>query len=130
MIAQELRLKNAIMYSGIVVTVEAIASEYVSVSGIKMNGYTPLKLSQIEPIPLTEEWLFKLGLKKTEKEYFEVRSNLYLFGIKEAVDISGDIYYHPEKYSWSMFGFAGRLYYVHQLQNLYFSLTGEELTIK
>jgi len=83
--------------------------------------------NKFSPIPLTEEWLLKFGLKKSESDYFELRQNMYTFGIKEAVDISGNVYFHPEKYSWSMFGFACRVYYVHQLQNLYFSLTNTDL---
>jgi hypothetical protein len=56
----------------------------------------------IKPIPLTEEWLLKFGF---ECVYTLDRSFQHL-----------DCEYDLE--------------YVHQLQNLYFALTGEELTIK
>lgn len=68
----------------------------------------------IEPIPLTEEWLLKFdwnGFKtKWINSYFKV-------------DERGCIYYRSD--------FTGtRCFYVHQLQNLYFALTYKHLTIK
>jgi hypothetical protein len=59
-----------------------------------------------EPIPLTEEWLMKFG-----------------FDEKEPVLIS----------SWKFSPFCETIItkceHVHQLQNLYFALTGEELVV-
>ena len=71
----------------------------------------------IKPLPLTEEWLLKFGFKFKEeyKEFYlknitlSVRKNFFEF------DYYGDIV---------------NIKYVHQLQNLYFALTGEELTLK
>jgi hypothetical protein len=74
-----------------------------------------------EPIPLTEEWLLKFGFEKTMSWTYakNLVGNLKL------------VYYLGEK-GWSI-GFKPysdfpNLKYVHQLQNLYFALTGEELT--
>jgi hypothetical protein len=74
----------------------------------------------IEPIPLTEERLLKFGFEKSGLWTYviELQGNLKL------------VYYLGEK-GWSI-GFKSysdfsNLYYVHQLQNLYFALTGEEL---
>ena len=69
----------------------------------------------IEPIPLTEEWLIKFGFKQW--------GDKYTFGLK------GINIHHRQR------GFVLRksvpvIQYVHQLQNLYFALTGEELTLK
>jgi hypothetical protein len=80
-------------------------------------------LSHIEPIPLTEEWLLKLGLNKIAIWTF----SLHLVGNLEL------IYYSGEK-GWSIglknYSDFSNLKYVHQLQNLYFALTRKELTIK
>lgn len=80
-----------------------------------------------EPIELTEEWLNKFGFKKLDENKkfstFEIQSTYFDLQV-----------YLPGNY----FGVvAGRdeialnynLKYVHQLQNLYFALTGEELII-
>ena len=72
------------------------------------------------PIPLTEEWLEKFGLK--------LNKNHTCFHIKgmqfEIPSMIGGFYDNE-------YGFDEEskieLKYVHQLQNLYFALTGEEL---
>lgn len=80
------------------------------------------KQAVYEPIPLTEEWLLKFGFKKdlendlylesTSTSFFVWQNNrVELLDNKNNICIS-----HCE--------------YVHQLQNLYFALTGEELILK
>jgi hypothetical protein len=82
-----------------------------------------------EPIPLTEEWLLKFGFdKKTPYEgklFYEIGHNEMYFKVKEV----GDIYNHWYFYKWEWI-LTTNIQYVHQIQNLYYSLTGEELTIK
>jgi hypothetical protein len=76
----------------------------------------------VQPIPLTEEWLLKFGFAKTENGWLALDicndwSYLYwerLAGLELSVN----------KYQITM----PHIKYVHQLQNLYFALTGEELT--
>ena len=75
-----------------------------------------------KPIPLTEEWLLKMcfecGQLKTSKRFWIPNFNIRIFNKsgKTQVSHSGKVYEHIK--------------YVHQLQNLYFALTGEELKIK
>ena len=74
--------------------------------------------------PLTEDWLIKFGFTKH---------------IEEIVVGSADIYYTLSNPCWTLrkngdnwdvkFWQGCDLLYVHQLQNLYQALTGEELTI-
>ena len=66
-----------------------------------------------EPIPLTSEWLEKC--KNDDYGFYQQSDGSY-----SLIDDYGDgsTYY------------IGNLRYVHQLQNLYFALTGQELTIK
>ena len=71
---------------------------------------------EFEPIQLTEEWLLKFGFERNGKK-------LTFWKIDLVEDEEG------------IFSFdEARIYidvkYVHQLQNLYFALTGEELTFK
>jgi hypothetical protein len=67
---------------------------------------------EIEPIPLTEEWLIKFGFER----WNDVYNNFYhkLNGVEIE---NGNIYV----------GHGNEIKYAHQLQNLYFALTGEEL---
>ncbi|TDQ12179.1 hypothetical protein [Pedobacter metabolipauper] len=92
---------------------------------------------EIEPIPLTEDWLIKLGFTKPEvptgyqeendlyqtfigRVTFGARlfpDNTYIFEIELNVGCGyTDVIHSPD--------------YVHELQNLVYALTGEELTIK
>jgi hypothetical protein len=73
----------------------------------------------IEPIPLTEEWLERFGFKvfpwgwvKKSNKDFGVRLRLTSF----SYEVSGNN--------------AVLLVYAHQLQNLFYALTGEELELK
>lgn len=70
-----------------------------------------------KPIPLTDEWLLKFGFKPHGGFY-----NLNAFDI----EVIGDFEYLSFSIIDSAYDFT--LKYVHQLQNLYFALTGEELT--
>ena len=68
---------------------------------------------KFKPIPLTEEWLLKFGFEFPQGE-FCIKGKL-----KIVVDCDPFI----------EVGKSGvELEYVHQLQNLYFALTGEELS--
>lgn len=82
-----------------------------------------------KPIPLTPEILEKCGFVKDEHIQQE-----FSYILKGASRISF-VYYKANPSCFSieqdekMIDFAsGRCKYLHQLQNLYFSLTGEELT--
>lgn len=80
-----------------------------------------------EPIPLTEDWLVKFGFRITDSE-----SNLNLtYAKKDGFCINT---YQEEKVGYWWLGFYHNnknkhIQYVHQLQNLYFALTNEELTL-
>lgn len=79
-------------------------------------------LEYFEPIPITEEWLLKFGFEWCNEVsgYFDNLHAIYLKYPK--------IQFHPfctnDKDCWN------EIEYVHQLQNLYFALTGTELVIK
>ena len=75
-------------------------------------------ISEIELLPLTVDWLLKFGFIKSTI-YYELKCNKQ-FEIK--ISLSNSVY-----------GYLNNAYlsiqYVHELQNLYLDLTGEELTI-
>ena len=91
-------------------------------SGIYKNYDTTIR--DVKPIPLTEEWLIKFGFDLINNEYHQSRNHeLKLYW---TVNKNKMIPEFNEKRFVTGYDFK----YVHQLQNLYFILTGEELTIK
>jgi len=82
------------------------------------------KNSFYSPIPLTPEWLERLGFEKRESgvcyEWWNGINEVthdWLVSITEMKD-NGQFFYRNGKHT---------IKYVHQLQNLFFSLCGEEL---
>ena len=77
----------------------------------------------LEPIPITEDLLVKMGFYKSQNDESEFYTALWdVFVIAKDTD-----------YECHLMGpdcFLARINYVHQLQNLYFVLTGEELEVK
>jgi hypothetical protein len=76
------------------------------------------------PIPLTEEWLLKLGFEKMEFNHSNsYHLDLVFCGI--VYNYEGIIEMHLQEDEICL----NHIKHVHQLQNLYFALTGEELLI-
>jgi hypothetical protein len=70
------------------------------------------------PIPLTEEWLLKFGFEQiSDRVYIKNYHYGYEFGITNIFVIKNDNCFMRYKH----------IQYVHELQNLYFALTNEEL---
>lgn len=89
----------------------------------KVNTYTQFD-EFIAPIPLTEEWLLRFGFEKKDSDVtrYEKRELMmeYIFGkwyARLCVNYQDSV-------------LVTKVEYVHQLQNLVFALTGEELTLK
>jgi hypothetical protein len=86
---------------------------------------------EIEPIPLTEEWILKFGFQQTDPKKFI--GGLYT---RKKTDGFYGFYINKETMSYCTFDYEGtiediiKIEYVHQLQNIYFALTNEELAIK
>ena len=108
--ANELRIGNWLEYKGSKATIQVEHSEITEVYFGATNYI---------PIPLTEEWLLNLGgVRDNNAPYID-------FGYFELSK--------TENNWWSVEKEGVRLCfvkYVHQLQNLYFALTEEELKIK
>jgi hypothetical protein len=80
-----------------------------------------------KPIPLTEEWLLKFGFKDDNVKgyfYLELNDDLYIYLNPNSMGIAIKNQYEGFSDHSSFIFFK----YIHQLQNLYFALTGEELT--
>lgn len=86
-----------------------------------------LHTSDIYPIPLTEEWLLKFGFVITANDETDIMMK-HVNDHRMQVDIekSGD----KEVSVFFCNTWMPHIKYLHQLQNLYFALNGEELEIK
>ena len=88
----------------------------------------------ILPIPLTEEWLLKFGFNKKNHQFYckKIGGNVFVLinynttprGCYGAVTFETDL-----KENSYVGHIKNSCKHVHQLQNLYFALTNEELTI-
>ncbi len=83
----------------------------------------------IEPIPLTEEWLTKFGWRYYNGRMhgdmtMDTQCKIDLDWVSDKIQLKG--HYEPGETYRPM----SHIKYVHQLQNLYFALTGQELTIQ
>ena len=82
------------------------------------------------PIPLTEEWLLKFGFEKEidcGSEYWTIQigNNLHLTISLEDNTAGIDLNWKSQgSLIWMM------VKHIHTLQNVYYSLTGEELEVK
>jgi hypothetical protein len=135
MTANELRIGNFIMYSDI-----------KKIFDVNLWFFAELKtkvswINDFEPIPLTEEWLEKFGFELKDYESFEAENEIHDYEIVMTYDkekkYSIDYWKESEYCQLCFFDenyenrklINGFVQYVHQLQNIYFALTGEELTL-
>ena len=94
-------------------------------------GSSVVELETLFPIPLTEEWLIKFGFTADEQSWFHKKIQAHSFK-RNSVSFNTE----DNKCIISCRGFEEvtqvelkHIKHVHSLQNLYFALTGEELTI-
>jgi hypothetical protein len=108
--ANELRIGNW-LYSGIA------GQNFIASAHDIMNIFFGDDRGAVQPIPLTEEWLLNFGFEPDKDNAHFL--NKEPFTLKE----------HPEGFVvWHKGHALGIVIkHVHQLQNLYFALTGEEL---
>ena len=117
--ASELRIGNWINTIEGLTQIKGMTEEGIMATSIMDGGDL---LAWGDPISLTEEWLLRFGFEKIGG---------YLWDCKKL----GENRFLNNPFSPTHFEVRGfipksHIQYVHQLQNLYFALTGEELTIK
>lgn len=119
--AKELRINNLVQdSSGLIIEVESISevNEAINLPDNEWESGTPL--NRIFGIELTEEWLLKMGFSKHSTNPFWFRKKQICISLVGAIELI----------SWDMqiFKIDTKVDHVHQLQNLYFALTSEELS--
>jgi len=122
--ANELRIGNYVYEKGKL-------KELHSISNHNAKDY-----SKTKPIPLTEEWLVKLGcslISHDFKNYYsmELVDNLHFYSNpKRSGFVIGEFECECGQVTDDIDVDIIEVKYVHTFQNLYFALTGEELIIK
>jgi len=82
----------------------------------------------VDPIPLTEEWLFKFGFTEQESDiptFAKVFGQIIEDDYEHCLIINKDI---DDNFFAIVMGVKIIFKYVHQIQNFYFVLSEEELT--
>ena len=132
---QELRIGNFVNYNGKVVKVEQITKHKIGYhTKPKETRMNYARLCEIEPIPITEEWLTKIGFILPEhKEFYAIcRINGKDNGIRLTRYFNlwnAEIFAsHPEVVM--LEHTIKGLRFVHELQNAYQLVTGKDLEIK
>lgn len=116
--AKELMIKNYVFNkSGEISKVFALDEDGISV----MSNEISYLYEDIKPIPLTEQCLIDFGFKKEKS--LNKKTEIYRINL----DTGHIIDYRKPYIFLGHFGLYN-IKYVHQLQNLYFALTGKELT--
>lgn len=112
---RELRLGNLVEYDGLPCKVKLIEESGLAVL-FEDGEDIWIDIWQFCPIPITEKWLLKFGFEKGEflkncwdndELSISLENGVVVFGLMNSVV---------------------EMRYVHQLQNLYYCLTGKELT--
>lgn len=115
--ANELRIGNWINVYGKFEKVESIGTYGVSF----YTGFAKYTLPNLKPITLTEEILLKCGAKLQGIEYI-IKASALPIKIRISYGIAycgfGNVY------------LGDRIKFLHELQNLYQALTGQELKIE
>lgn len=133
---RELRIGNKVgspKHDLSVATIQGMATNnIVMLEEVKTYDF----FSEIEPIPLSDEWLRKFGFTTLDAESdivvwgMDDNSNGEEFSIiTDGLDAPKPIVYYFE-YDLGYRDVRKEIKFIHQLQNLYFALTGEELTIR
>ena len=122
----DLRIGNLVSYKNEdIVVVDAVSKDF-----ILTHGQFKISTPNIEPVPLTEQWLLDFGFVKKHVD-FRTQSNptAYNGGILKLNDFT--VYLDKSEIEWAYRATVlDAPKYVHQLQNLYFALTQEELINK
>jgi hypothetical protein len=128
--ANELRIGNILNYTGKgnaaypsgIVAVNEVLSDGINLS---MGDSTVYEFELLQPIPLTPEILEKVGFEKDHNtSFFKYPLPLSIAKLSVNPD-NGTVWLRKNGNSLNPIDVK----YVHQLQNLYFTLSGEELEV-
>ena len=128
---QELRVGNLLMHGDQIVTVEEIGDTGINMVWLHEMSHWNYDYGNLSPIPLTSEWLERLGFAKVQDGDMAYPEIWRLVYTRVNVPYSFDLQSRgDEEWRWFEGNSNVPIYGVHELQNLIHSLFGKELTIK
>lgn len=136
MTIKELRIGNYINYFNKLVEVASLSKSMIDATAIAgrihgrfiyNNGFVTNEADAFDPIPLTSAWLEMADFKLDRGIGVWFGPEMVPYNYFTIWDSYGDV---PFKYTRSSPSNIMDMLYVHQLQNLYFALTGKELEFK
>ena len=121
--AKELRIGNLVECDGNILEVIRISKDVINYETVIKSKGLQTNSGRKVPIPITEEWLLKFGF---------IKDMAWTYSI-ELINNNRLVYYLGEK-GWSIghknYSDFTNLIYIHEVQNLYFAITGTELKLK
>lgn len=120
---QELRIGNYVEYANVICKVLSYSKE-----GLLQTDGVTAPIVAYQSIELTEAWLEKFGFEIEKSQSHCIAFND--IGYKHELQLDKE--FDRKENCWNITKYGGGyrlIYYVHQLQNLYFDLTGYELII-
>lgn len=123
----ELRITNKV-YNIASGSKEICEIEAITRLGVQYNSETrqgTCSMDNLEPIILNEEWLINLGFERIGQNFRKCEDHGYGLGMTEFV-----VWFNTNKktYNIKAINILVGIETVHNLQNVYHSLTGKELT--
>lgn len=111
--------------------VHPIFNEWTQIRAIAFNGFyigtpdgCPVHISQFKPIRLSEDTLIKIGFEMINKSYFEFKVNGRDLVFEYTKDLNGNWYMMVNETT------ETHMEYLHEFENLYFSLLKTNLEIE
>jgi hypothetical protein len=127
--AKDYRIGNYVQYDGRVFQIETIALLYPTLNTNEF-GIGVVDWNNLKPIPITEEWLLQNGF-----DYFTSFDGdgceFYNYKLKCVCVFNSE---YSDKWNviitdneWQQFQLEYNIEYVHEIQNLFYALTKEEI---
>ena len=123
--AEDLRLGNWVKVGTVESTVEYLHRHTERPISLAGNLITNSE-DQVEPIPLTEDWLRRFGFERVDHDSYHEYTIIKHEKGKSSWNYSLRWHESSKNYGWCMHTIKS----VNQLQNLFHALTGEELKLK
>lgn len=120
---QELRIGNYVKIFDTITQIEGMSTWD---NFIQSSNFAEREISEFEPIQLTEEWLLNFGFIRHHEDYSN--NIIYIKNVYNNTEFEWGVYPNEIGSGVQIIN-RKELKYVHQLQNLCYSLTGEELKL-
>lgn len=109
----ELRIGNIVMYDNRVFRIHSLAEELPTLDTAEF-GIGVVDWNNLEPVKINKEWLIKLGFKQIDDRWYHINGALEYDLDDNSIRLDDTLEF-------------GKREYVHEIQNLYFELTREDM---